>query len=298
MTTSDQLARAARHLALFAFGCAGAVVASITLPPMVLGVLGGHSGNVLMMTIVNATIVVSVLALSRYLLRRDGSSLATLGLRPTATHLTQFTIGTAVTIALWIGIAWTQSAWVGAEWHFEGSRGLAIAARGLAMTTLLALAEELVFRGVGLRYLRTIHGDRMAIVLSAVLFGAYHVVGSDRWAIGAVFQFVLPTLGGLLFGWAALRSGGLALPLGLHVGGNWVQASIAGFAPAESAIAAPVNALWRIPITSADVEHLTAPDLLQHLPHIVAIALAAATVWRLQGALVPTQSQSRPDRQL
>jgi membrane protease YdiL (CAAX protease family) len=28
-------------------------------------------------------------------------------------------------------------------------------------------------------------------------------------------------LGGLIFGSALLRSGGLALPLGLHWGGNW-----------------------------------------------------------------------------
>ena len=42
--------------------------------------------------------------------------------------------------------------------------------------------------------------------------------------MGWVFRLGMPTLGGLVFGVAMIRSGGLALPIGLHLGGNWVQA--------------------------------------------------------------------------
>src|SRR4029079_16572678 len=140
---------------------------------------------------------------------------------------------------------------------------------------------ELLFRGVALRYLRSLYGDRAAILLSGVLFGAYHLVQSQDWAMGAAFRFLMPTLGGLLFGWAALRSRGLALPLGLHLGANWVQSSIAGFAPNVLADA-PVHALWRIPISIDDVRVLTAPDIVPHLPYVIAMAVAAAATWRLQ----------------
>ena len=92
--------------------------------------------------------------------------------------------------------------------------------------------------------------------------------------MGAVFRFLMPTLGGLLFGWAALRSAGLALPLGLHLGGNWIQSSVTGFAPTTLAPDAPVQALWQIPITVHDVRVLTAPDLVPHLPFMLAIAVA------------------------
>jgi membrane protease YdiL (CAAX protease family) len=41
----------------------------------------------------------------------------------------------------------------------------------------------------------------------------------------------MPALGGVVFGWAAVRSSGLALPIGLHLGGNRIQASVLSFQP-------------------------------------------------------------------
>jgi len=187
-------------------------------------------------------------------------------------------MGFAVSTALFLAVAWTQSAAVGASWHFQGARGVAPALVGLLLMACMVLAEELLFRGVGLRYLRALYGDRAAIGLSALLFAAYHLVGSQDWGMGAVFRFVMPAIGGLLFGWAALRSRGLALPIGLHLGGNWVQASVAGFAP-PTVPAEGVQTLWRIPISATDVQVLVAPDLLPRLPHILAIGAAALATW-------------------
>ncbi len=99
--------------------------------------------------------------------------------------------------------------------------------------------------------------------------------------MGLVFQFLMPTIGGLLFAWAAIRSGGLALPIGLHLGGNWVQASVAVFGPHPAPGAVESFAgLWRIPITAADVQVLTAPDLVPRLPLLVAFAITAALTWQ------------------
>ena len=44
---------------------------------------------------------------------------------------------------------------------------------------------------------------------------------------------------------------------------------------------APIQALWRIPITIHDVRVLTAPDLVPHLPYMTAIAVGAAATSRL-----------------
>ena len=106
---------------------------------------------------------------------------------------------------------------------------------------------------------------------------ASDTIGSQNWGMGLGFQFLMPTIGGLLFAWAAVRSGGLALPLGLHLGGNWIQASVAVFAPQAVPGAAEATAgLWRIPVSARDVQVLMAPDVLPRLPLLLAIATAAA----------------------
>jgi membrane protease YdiL (CAAX protease family) len=143
------------------------------------------------------------------------------------------------------------------------------------LTACMVLAEELLFRGLLLRNLRATWGDWPAIRLSALFFGVFHVIGSPNWGMGLGFQFLLPALGGMFFAWAAVRSGGLALPIGLHWGGNWIQASVAGFSsPAE-----PTRALWQIPISASDFQRLTAPDFLVHLPYLAAMATGIGLIW-------------------
>ena len=267
-------------LGVFAVGAIASLAASGLVVAATLGFVPaiGSTHTAVLITLVFS---VALLALSRTLLRREGASLRELGLVPTPERLWQFGGGFAVTGVLFLGIAVAQAAAVRAPWQLQGFPGIRAALIGLLVTGVLALSEELLFRGVALRYMRSLCGDRAAILLSAILFGAYHVVQSHDWAMGAVFRFLMPTLGGLLFGWAALRSRGLALPLGLHLGGNWVQSSIAVFAPNVLPVDAPVQALWRIPITVHDVRLLTAPDLSPHLPYVIAIIVSAAATSRL-----------------
>ena len=207
--------------------------------------------------------------------------MSALGLPVSGQRAREFALGFVVSAALFIAVAWTQSAMVGASWAFQGAPGARAALWGLPLAASMVMAEELLFRGAALRYLRQIFGDRSAIVVSAACFGAYHLIGSQHWAMGAVFQFLMPMAGGLLFGWAAVRSGGLALPIGLHLGGNWVQASIAVFTPASGNSASPsVHEMWRIPIGAGDAQWLSAPDVLPRLPYLAAFALAAMAIGR------------------
>jgi len=165
----------------------------------------------------------------------------------------------------------------------DPDRGRA-ALSALPLVGAMVCAEELLFRGVGLRYLRNACGDCTAIAMTAVAFGVYHLAGSGYWGIGAFFQFLMPCLGGVLFAWAAIRSNALSLPIGLHLGGNWVQASVAGFhvGPADGA----VDAVWRIPITTSDVHVITAPDVAVRLPYLAALALAAVGIYGVVAFLV------------
>ena len=273
------LARPAVRLGLFAVGAVASIALSTFLTGMALG-LTGQASQILGVVLTNAVLCTLLIVLSRILLHSEGATLHVLGLVPNRQRFRELAFGFAVSTTLFLLVAVAQSASVGAPWEFQGMLGVRAALGGLAITVIFVLAEELLFRGVALRNLCALYGERSGVVASAVLFGAYHLVQSGDWAMGAVFRFLMPALGGLLFGWAALRSKGLALPLGLHLGGNWVQASLVGFAATDTGVHGPLHALWRIPITSADANAITAPDLLPHLPYAMALALASIATWR------------------
>jgi membrane protease YdiL (CAAX protease family) len=265
---------------LFVVGAAASLVFAIAAGSAVIGMLGGLrplAGMALISALASAGMLLVTMALRRL----GGAPLSTFGLPLDRRRLGELAAGVVVTGALFLAVAAVQSAMVGATWQFTGRRGLVGAVADLPLVLCLVLAEELLFRGVALRTLRDMVGDRGAIALTALAFGVYHVLGTRYWGMGLAFQFLMPTLGGLLFAWAAVRSGGLALPIGLHLGGNWVQASVAVFGPQAIPGGEASAGLWRIPIGPSDVQILTAPDLLPRLPLLIAFALAALLTARL-----------------
>ena len=281
MKSATLFASPQRRLTAFVAGSAGAIAASLPLTAILTAPFG-VSRTSIVMAVSSAIIAACVLALSIVMLRHENSTLKALGLPTYSVRTRDLGLGFIVSTALFLAVAGVQSAMVGASWSFQGTNGAAAALIGLPLVVCFVMAEELLFRGLALRYLRQLFGDRAAIVFSAVAFGVYHLVGSNDWAMGAFFRFLMPTLGGLLFGWAAVRSGGLALPIGLHLGGNWVQSSIAGFSAAGDASVVG-QALWQIPSSASGMQYLTAPDLLQRLPYLVALAVASMiTLWYVQ----------------
>lgn len=82
-----------------------------------------------------------------------------------------------------------------------------------AAVVLAPLAEEVIFRGILLPGLAQHMKTASALVISAALFGLFHV---PSHGIGAI----MPALLGLVFGWARLRTGSLAAPILLHAANN------------------------------------------------------------------------------
>jgi membrane protease YdiL (CAAX protease family) len=82
-----------------------------------------------------------------------------------------------------------------------------------AAVVLAPLAEEIVFRGILLPGLARHMKTQTALIISAALFGLFHV---PSHGIGAI----MPGLLGLVFGWARLRTGSLAAPVLLHMANN------------------------------------------------------------------------------
>lgn len=200
--------------------------------------------------------------------------LADLGFRGTRRDLLAVPVAFAVGALLFAGMLLVLGAAVGATWQLNAASPWRTAVRGLVPVLCLMLGEELLFRGYAFQQARRLVGPTGAIVASAALFGLYHLLGTQYWAMGAVFRFAMPALGGLVFGYALVRTGSLAVPIGLHWGGNWAQSVLLGLghSPAHS------GAIWITPLSGEQVHALTAPDLLPNLPYLVTLALIYAAV--------------------
>jgi uncharacterized protein len=83
----------------------------------------------------------------------------------------------------------------------------------------VACREELVFRSYFLRRLDYSFPSPVALLVMIIIFIAEHVLAGMEWKMAVIGS----GLGGLLFGVAALKTRGLALPIGLHSAWNFGQ---------------------------------------------------------------------------
>lgn len=90
---------------------------------------------------------------------------------------------------------------------------------GVALTLLQVSAEEVLFRGWLQVVLVSRIGTVGGILLTAVLFSAFHLIGG---ALGGL-SLVNLLLGGLWFGLLAHRSGGLVAPVLAHLAWNGIE---------------------------------------------------------------------------
>ncbi len=91
---------------------------------------------------------------------------------------------------------------------------------------IVAWWEELVFRGYFFQNLIAGMGLLWAIIVSSLVFGLTHLMNPESTILGGLLiALITPQLI-----YAYLKTGQLWLPMGLHLGWNFFQASIFGFA--------------------------------------------------------------------
>ncbi len=92
---------------------------------------------------------------------------------------------------------------------------------------VVAVGEEVVFRGVLFRWMDEKWGFPQALIVSALLFGLIHWTnpGGTLWS-----SIAIAVEAGLLLGAAYKWSGNLWFPIGIHWGWNFSQGNIYGFA--------------------------------------------------------------------
>jgi membrane protease YdiL (CAAX protease family) len=92
----------------------------------------------------------------------------------------------------------------------------------LLLYFLIACREELVFRSYSLRSLNYALGPPLALIIITIIFILEHIVSGMTWEMAIIGS----GSGGILFGLAALKTKGLALPMGLHSAWNFGQWSL------------------------------------------------------------------------
>lgn len=103
--------------------------------------------------------------------------------------------------------------------------GIVIAA--VALVLFQSASEEVFFRGWLLQSLMTKIGVPGAVLLSAAVFAAFHILGGARGPL----TLVNLVLGGIWFGLLAARSGGIVAPLAAHAAWNVIEDPILGLTP-------------------------------------------------------------------
>ena len=100
-------------------------------------------------------------------------------------------------------------------------------AKALFMFLVVAVGEEVLFRGIVFRMLDQQWGTAVALIVSALIFGFVHITNDNATVWSSV---AIAVEAGLLLGAAYKWAGNLWLPIGIHWSWNFFQGPIFGFA--------------------------------------------------------------------
>ncbi len=222
-----------RLLAFFVFLITTTAVAMIGVRA-ILGSL--KKGSVLQFTILAVSATVAVFVARRYL---DKKSFVSLGLRfdkYAVLDVISGIVNSALVMATMFIVLLSLGLidFKGFTWWMDGTaveKGMQLAAIPVALTVVFELSvvawwEELVFRGYFFQNLVPSVGLKWSIVISSLAFGFIHATNPNATILSSLMiAFITPQLI-----YAYLKTGHLWLPMGIHLGWNFFQASVFGFA--------------------------------------------------------------------
>lgn len=168
----------------------------------------------------------------------------------------------------------------GFHWTRTPGIGFGTLAKGLLLYLGVAFAEETGFRGYAFQRLIRGVGVPVAQLLFALFFALVHWGNPGMSGATRIWATVNIALAALLLGLAYLRTGSLALPIGIHLGWNWTQGTLFGFGVSGNA-----EAGWWTPVFHGRPEWLTggAFGLEASLPCVLVCGAAILLLARWKG---------------
>ncbi|TDD05995.1 CPBP family intramembrane metalloprotease [Nonomuraea deserti] len=174
---------------------------------------------------------------------------------------------------------WQEVSW-GSFGGFLGTAG---------MMASVAVAEELVFRGVVFRIMEERTGTVIALVVSTLLFGATHLVNVNATLWGAL---AIALTGGIMTTAAYVATRSLWLPIGLHFAWNFTHAGIFGVMLSGSDV--PPHSLLNV--TLSGPSWLTGGTFGPEAGLLALLVCLAPTIVLLRRAARAGQIRRRPHR--
>jgi membrane protease YdiL (CAAX protease family) len=216
-----------------------AIFMAITVSAMVSirTVLGGlPRGSVLQFSILAVTATTAVYVARKFLDRKSLSSLGIKWDKFAVLDILSGIINSALVMAsIYLVMLWTNLIeFHGFNWWMDettAGSSLSLAALPVILTvfyklTIVAWWEELTQRGYIFQNLVAGLGLIRAIIISSLIFGLGHAFNPDATVLSSLLiALITPQLI-----YAYLKTGQLWLPMGLHLGWNFFQASVFGFA--------------------------------------------------------------------
>jgi membrane protease YdiL (CAAX protease family) len=233
--------------------------------------------------------VVFVLLVTWACLRLRRQSLADVGLRTDSRWWRQVSAGLAFGSVQMLVVAGLICLAGGVRFSLDPAGGIAAIALGAWMFAWAALLEEVLFRGFLFQRLVDGLGPPAALCLMAAAFALAHWGNPGMQGATELWASIDLVLAGMLLGLAYLRTGSLALPLGIHFGWNWIQGSWLGFD-----VSGLQQAGWLLPHLLDKPQWLSGgvfgPEASVFA--VIVDATAVALLWRWNG-LVPRGQRHR-----
>lgn len=110
--------------------------------------------------------------------------------------------------------------WIAGAYHIVSSGSISPVLVSLIWVLLMAILEEMIFRGIVYRILEDWLGTMSALGLSAIMFGGMHIFNDNADWIAVLSA----TSGGLLMGALYSLTGRLWIPIFFHASWNMTQA--------------------------------------------------------------------------
>ncbi len=155
----------------------------------------------------------------------EKKSILSLGFLPILKRLKQFLIGFLITAILCAIVQYSESLLKSSHWVFNEQTTNLIVLKSFWWDFKSVLTEELIFRGAILYILVQKISANKAILISAMAFGIYHwfsfgVLGN---IVAMILVFVGTGLMGYAWAWAFAKTKSIMLPLGFHLGWNFIH---------------------------------------------------------------------------
>jgi uncharacterized protein len=168
-------------------------------------------------------------------------NLNVLGITPSKSRMSQFALGFIFTALLCTVIQLSDSALTNTDWKLNDNLSVLGTLNFLWWNVKSVVFEELIFRGALLYIAIRKWGARTGILLSAIAFGIYHwfTFGVFGNIVFMLVVFLMTSISGLVWAYAFEKTKSMMLPIGLHLGWNFVFNSVFSKGPFGDQILIP-----------------------------------------------------------